>query len=328
MNSGTQELRSPGIARWPLFRCAACADQVQSVGAMGDTSGEGAARRNAMTDSAPPGTPAAAVRLAGHMQRAAKTAIAHNILRPRRRPHLLRRSGSPANWSSRSTPKSAPTSAAPARPRSRGLPSAPRPSAAQGPGTLAEMAFDYAAGARTLLAWYPDRPLFAGTARPAASTSPTTARPPGPCPTKRARPAAASVWPPKPASGSRRDRDDRTTALRHGRASSSTPPPCWTPTLTQIAPTSSSSGKSLRQRSAKPTLCWPPQPRWGSAPAWDHSTSGNGGILPQHGQSDHLAAPPADLVRVCSALCTGDNRRQRRPSAGWFGGHAWEPPVK
>ena len=75
------------------------------------------------------------------------------------------------------------------------------PIAAQGPGTLAELAFDYAAGAGTLLAWCPTRPCSAGTARPAVSASPTTARSTVPCPARTATPAAAPAWPPKPTSG-------------------------------------------------------------------------------------------------------------------------------
>jgi hypothetical protein len=87
---------------------------------------------------------------------------------------------------------------------------------------------------------------------------------------------------------------------------------------------SSSSGRSQWQRSAKSLLCWRPRPRSGSAPAWDHLTSGNGGMLPQHGQRDHLAEPPADLARVCGPLCTGDNRRWI-PSEVWLGRNAREP---
>jgi hypothetical protein len=117
-----------------------------------------------VTDSAPPGTPEAATRLADHAQRAAKTAIAHTI-------DLTAPEASPAE-AIRIARELELAAHAEMRARIRwagetgeswaavGALLSLGPIAAQGPGTLAEMAFEYAAGAATLLAWYPDRPAF------------------------------------------------------------------------------------------------------------------------------------------------------------------------
>ena len=117
-----------------------------------------------MTDSAPPGTPEAAARLADHAQRAARTAIAHTIVlaapesSPAEAVRIARELELAAHAEVRARIRSARETgeswAAVGALLSLG------PVAAQGPGTLAEMAFDYAAGAATLLAWYPNRPVF------------------------------------------------------------------------------------------------------------------------------------------------------------------------
>ena len=112
-----------------------------------------------MTNSAPPGSPAAA-RLVGHVQRAARTAIAHTILRT-----APEASSAEAVRIARELELAV---HAEVRAREAGESWAAvgallgiGPVAAERPGTLAEMAFDYAAGARTLLAWYPDRHIAA-----------------------------------------------------------------------------------------------------------------------------------------------------------------------
>jgi hypothetical protein len=117
-----------------------------------------------VTNSAPPGTPAATARLACHAQRAARAAITHTILRA-----APEASAAEAVHIARELELAV---YAEVRGRIRRAREAGEswaavgamlrlgPVAAQGPGTLAELAFDYTAGARTLLAWYPDRPLF------------------------------------------------------------------------------------------------------------------------------------------------------------------------
>jgi hypothetical protein len=117
-----------------------------------------------LTDSAPPGTPEAATRLANYAQRAAKAAIAHII--------VLTTSEASSAEAVRIARELELAVHAEVRARIRcarevgeswaavGALLSLGPIAAQGPGTLAEMTFDYAAGAATLLAWYPDRPVF------------------------------------------------------------------------------------------------------------------------------------------------------------------------
>jgi len=117
-----------------------------------------------VTSSVPPGTPAATARLADQAQRAASTAIANTISRT-----APQASSADAVRIARELELAvhAEVRTRVRRAREAGEPWAAvgallglGPVAAQGPGTLAEMAFDYAAGARALLAWYPDRPLF------------------------------------------------------------------------------------------------------------------------------------------------------------------------
>jgi hypothetical protein len=117
-----------------------------------------------VTDSAPPGTSQAATRLADHAQRAARIAIAHTIVvaapeaSPAEAVRIARELELAVHAEVRARIRRAREAgeswAAVSALLSLG------PIAAQGPGTLAEMAFDYAAGAVTLLAWYPDRPVF------------------------------------------------------------------------------------------------------------------------------------------------------------------------
>jgi hypothetical protein len=112
-----------------------------------------------MTDSAPLGT----ARLAG-VQCAARAAIAHTILRA-----APRASSAEAVRIARELELAVQAEVCARIRRAReageswaavGAVLALGPIAAQGPGTLAEMAFGYAAGVGTLLAWYPDRPVF------------------------------------------------------------------------------------------------------------------------------------------------------------------------
>ena len=124
-----------------------------------------------MTDSAPPGTPAATAHLAGHAQRAARTAISHTILRT-----APEASAGEAGRISRELELAvhAEVCAHVHRAREAGESWAAvgallslGPIAAHGPGTLAELAFDYAAGARLCWPGIPPGQCSGGTARPA-----------------------------------------------------------------------------------------------------------------------------------------------------------------
>lgn len=117
-----------------------------------------------MADSAPPGTSAATARLASQAQRAARTAIAHTILRT-----APQASSAEAVRIARELELAVHAEVRTRIRRAReagdswaavGALLSLGPIAAQGPGTLAELAFDAAAEAQTLLAWYPDPPVF------------------------------------------------------------------------------------------------------------------------------------------------------------------------
>jgi hypothetical protein len=73
-----------------------------------------------MTNSAPPGTPAATARLAGQAQRAARTAVAHTIVRSAPEASSAEAVRIARELELAVHTESAPASAAPARPGSRG----------------------------------------------------------------------------------------------------------------------------------------------------------------------------------------------------------------
>ena len=91
------------------------------------------------------------------------------------------------------------------------------PIAAERPGPLAELAYDYSAGLPTVDP-FPARQCSGGTAPTAAAGSPTTGPSRGQRWIRTATTAAACAWRPMSPTGIRRPRDERTRSLPRGRA--------------------------------------------------------------------------------------------------------------
>ena len=91
------------------------------------------------------------------------------------------------------------------------------PIAAERPGPLAELAYDYSAGLPTVDP-FPARRCFGGTAPGCGGRIADHGPVKGPALIRTATAAAACAWPPMPQTGTRRPRNERTRSLPRGRA--------------------------------------------------------------------------------------------------------------